>query len=436
MKIEKTFDGKKIVLIQGDITDSETDAIVNAANDHLWMGSGVAGAIKAKGGVEIEKEAIAKGPIPVGEAIVTSGGKLKAKYVIHAAVMGQDLQTNEKYIRAATLNSLKRAEELKLSSIAFPALGTGVGGFLEEKCADVMINTVKEFLKSSKTVKEIIFALFDPITSIIFEEEFCVDELRVKDSDFIDNWIYFNAFCRGATMNLLWEQLNQREKGDKSAFLIDIYSIFAAKSEDTAKIIIALVNKKTNPNNTLFYYYCKNLEGQDWKRVYRILKTNNLDELLANINLPKVSELKYTPNYENLLKKEDYYQQQIDKALRCLSAILVLRKSGLFRDAYNSIKHGLKFIVWQDKQEYFFINKAESENDGTTLIKGHSRKLSDENVKLIVEDFNNIELSLGVILGWYYLLKFKVDDKTINNIFNGCLAYFDKGFNWVDSAEV
>lgn len=436
MKIEKYFNDKRIILIQGDITDSETDAIVNAANDHLWMGSGLAGAIKAKGGVEIEEEAMKKGPIPIGETVVTSAGNLKAKYVIHAAVMGQDLQTSEKYIRAATLNSLKRAEELKLSSIAFPALGTGVGGMLEEKCADVMMTTIKEFLKSAKSIKEVTFALFDEITYLIFEEELYIDEKLIKDSEFIDNFIYFNAFCRGATINLLWEQLNQREKGDKLAYLLDIYSIFAAKSEDIAKIIIALVNKKNNPNNTLFYYYCKNLEDQDWKRVYRILKTNSLDELLVNINLPKVSELKYTPNYENLLKKEDYYQQQIDKALRCLSAILVLRKSGLFRDAYNSIKHGLKFIVWHDKQEYFFINKAESENDSTTLIKGHSRKLSDENVKLIVENFNNIELSLGVILGWYYLLKFKVDDKTINNIFNGCLAYFDKGFNWVDSAEV
>jgi len=160
MKIEKTFDGKKIVLIQGDITDSETDAIVNAANDHLWMGSGVAGAIKAKGGVEIEKEAMKKGPIPIGEAVVTSAGKLKAKYVIHAAVMGQDLRTNEKHIRAATLNSLKRAEELKLSSTAFPALGTGVGGFPVDKCADVLIDTAVRFFIEGKSVKEIHFVLF------------------------------------------------------------------------------------------------------------------------------------------------------------------------------------------------------------------------------------------------------------------------------------
>jgi O-acetyl-ADP-ribose deacetylase (regulator of RNase III) len=159
MKTEKTFDGKKIVLIQGDITDSETDAIVNAANDHLWMGSGVAGAIKAKGGSEIEKEAMAKGPIPVGEAVATSAGKLKTKYVIHAAVMGQDLQTNEKYIRAATWNSLKKAEELKLDSIAFPALGTGVGVFPMNECADAMINTAVGFFRDNSFVKEVYFLL-------------------------------------------------------------------------------------------------------------------------------------------------------------------------------------------------------------------------------------------------------------------------------------
>ncbi len=160
MKIEKYFKDKKIILIQGDITDVETDAIVNAANDLLWMGSGVAGTIKAKGGDEIEKEAMSKGPVKIGQAIVTTAGKLKAKYVIHAVVMGQDLQTSENYIRDATLNSLKRAEELKLNSIAFPALGTGVGGFPVDKCADLMIRTTAGFFRDNKYLKEVYFALF------------------------------------------------------------------------------------------------------------------------------------------------------------------------------------------------------------------------------------------------------------------------------------
>jgi O-acetyl-ADP-ribose deacetylase (regulator of RNase III) len=151
----------EIKLIQGDITEQEVDAIVNAANNHLWMGVGVAGAIKKKGGVEIEKEAMSKGPIPVGEAVVTGAGSLKAKYVIHAAVMGQDLTTNEQHIRNATLDSLRRAEELKIESIAFPAFGTGVGGFPVEDCARIMIGAVRDFSVQAEFVKEARFVLFD-----------------------------------------------------------------------------------------------------------------------------------------------------------------------------------------------------------------------------------------------------------------------------------
>ena len=159
--MEKNLSGVKIKLIQGDISDQETDAIVNAANDQLWMGAGVAGAIKRKGGKEIEDEAMKKGPIPIGEAIATPAGKLKAKYVIHAAVMGQDLVTDEEYIKNAVLNSLKRAEELKIKSIAFPAFGTGVGGFPIERCAQIMLDQVKDFSKKAKYLKEVLFVLFD-----------------------------------------------------------------------------------------------------------------------------------------------------------------------------------------------------------------------------------------------------------------------------------
>jgi O-acetyl-ADP-ribose deacetylase (regulator of RNase III) len=151
----------RIKLVQGDLTDQEVDAIVNAANNHLWMGAGVAGAIKRKGGTEIEKEAMSKGPIPVGEAVVTRAGKLKAKHVIHAAVMGQDLTTNEEYIRSATLSALRRAEELKIKSIAFPAFGTGVGGFAVGECARIMLDAVKDFSERATQVLEVRFVLFD-----------------------------------------------------------------------------------------------------------------------------------------------------------------------------------------------------------------------------------------------------------------------------------
>ena len=159
--MQKRLGRIEVKLVQGDITEQEVDAIVNAANDHLWMGAGVAGAIKRKGGDEIEQEAMKKGPIPVGEAVVTCAGNLKAEYVIHATVMGQDLKTSQEYIRRATLSSLKRAEELKVKSIAFPAFGTGVGGFPPDDCARIMIDAVKDFSNQTESVRQLRFVLFD-----------------------------------------------------------------------------------------------------------------------------------------------------------------------------------------------------------------------------------------------------------------------------------
>ncbi len=159
-----------IDLVKGDITALEVDAIVNAANNHLWMGAGVAGAIKRAGGQSIEDEAVRRGPIPVGEAVATNAGRLKARYVIHAAVMGQDLATDAAKIAAATKNSLLRAEELGLRSIAFPALGTGVGGFPLSQAAEVMISTVRDHLQGSTSLDRVVFALFGDEAYRAFEE--------------------------------------------------------------------------------------------------------------------------------------------------------------------------------------------------------------------------------------------------------------------------
>jgi O-acetyl-ADP-ribose deacetylase len=114
-------------LAEGDITRETTDAIVNAANNAFWMGSGVAGAIKSRGGNSIEDEAMAQGPVEPGDCVLTSAGRLKAIHVIHAAVMGQDLKTSATLIEAATRNSLRLADSRGLVSIALPAFGTGVG---------------------------------------------------------------------------------------------------------------------------------------------------------------------------------------------------------------------------------------------------------------------------------------------------------------------
>jgi O-acetyl-ADP-ribose deacetylase (regulator of RNase III) len=160
VRMEARVKNTIISLNEGDITEVEADAIVNAANNQLWMGGGVAGAIKRKGGQEIEDEAVAKGPIPIGEAVATSAGKLKAKYVIHAAGMGTDLRTDDEKIRNATLNSLKRADELELESIAFPSIGTGVGGFPLDGAAQIMLETAVTFVQKDTSIKNIIFMLY------------------------------------------------------------------------------------------------------------------------------------------------------------------------------------------------------------------------------------------------------------------------------------
>lgn len=163
----------EIKIIQGDITDLRVDAIVNAANNKLVMGGGVAGAIKRKGGKIIEDEALKKGPIKIGGAVSTSAGSLPAKYVIHAATMGMDFKTDEEKIRNSCANALKEAERLKLTSIALPALGCGVGGFPEIGAAKIMAQEVFrhiwfDFPKTS--LKEIIFVLFDKSAYDVFNK--------------------------------------------------------------------------------------------------------------------------------------------------------------------------------------------------------------------------------------------------------------------------
>ena len=153
---------ERMQTVREDITTLKVDAIVNAANNHLWMGGGVAGAIKHRGGQVIEDEAVKKGPIPIGEAVITTGGNLRSKHVIHAAGMGTDLVTDESKIKNATLNALKRADEEGVKSIAFPSIGTGVGGFPVAKAAEVMIGTVKNYLLSSESgLERVVLVLYN-----------------------------------------------------------------------------------------------------------------------------------------------------------------------------------------------------------------------------------------------------------------------------------
>jgi O-acetyl-ADP-ribose deacetylase (regulator of RNase III) len=159
----------KIEIILGDITELGVDAIVNAANSELQMGGGVAFAIRRKGGEEIQREADTIGPIEVGEAAVTSAGRLKAKHVIHAATMGPDLETDEEKIRSAARNAMKRAIENGMKSVAFPALGTGVGGFSMERAARIMLEEVGKFRDDPKAPEFVLFVLYTPKDLVDFK---------------------------------------------------------------------------------------------------------------------------------------------------------------------------------------------------------------------------------------------------------------------------
>jgi O-acetyl-ADP-ribose deacetylase len=158
----------ELEVVDGDITALDVDAIANAANNHLWMGAGVAGAIKRAGGEEIEREAVAQGPIEVGEAVATSGGRLAARWVIHGAVMGQDLRTDAALVRRTTESCLRVADELGAKSLALPAFGTGVGGFPLDECARIMVETASSHEPSS--LRRVVFAVFGPEARDAFEQ--------------------------------------------------------------------------------------------------------------------------------------------------------------------------------------------------------------------------------------------------------------------------
>ena len=132
------------------------------------MGSGVAGAIKRSGGNVIEQEAMNKGPVMPGEAIYTGAGRLRFKCIIHAAVMGQDLRTNDRLIRQATIASLRIADDLKLESVALPAFGTGVGAFPVKACANIMLKATRSYESLASHLHLVQFCLFDDVTYRVF----------------------------------------------------------------------------------------------------------------------------------------------------------------------------------------------------------------------------------------------------------------------------
>lgn len=160
----------KIVLQQGDLTEMDVDAVVNAANNDLQLGGGVAGAIRRKGGADIQRECDAIGSIPIGGAAITTGGKLRARFVIHAASMQLGGETTARSLRSSTAHSLRIAAERGLRSIAFPAVGTGIAGFAVPECARIMLREAVEHLKKPTSLEKIYFVLFDAQALSEFEK--------------------------------------------------------------------------------------------------------------------------------------------------------------------------------------------------------------------------------------------------------------------------
>ena len=158
MKIN--IENRVLELLEGDITEMQTDAIVNAANAQLILGGGVAGAIKRKGGPKIQEECNKIGPTYVGGAVITGGGSLKARYVIHAVGPRMGEGNEDKKLKNATQNALKLADDNDLKSISFPAISTGIFGFPIERCAEIMLKTTIDYLKGQTCLEKVVFCLF------------------------------------------------------------------------------------------------------------------------------------------------------------------------------------------------------------------------------------------------------------------------------------
>lgn len=159
----------KIQLVQGDITEMAVDAIVNAANNDLVLGAGVAGAIRRKGGDEIQQECNRIGTIPVGAAAITGGGRLKAAWVIHAASMVLGGAATAETLRGSTAHALRLARQRGLKTMAFPAVGAGIGGFPAQECAEIMLDEAAKALRQPGTLETVYFVLYDKPIYDIFE---------------------------------------------------------------------------------------------------------------------------------------------------------------------------------------------------------------------------------------------------------------------------
>jgi O-acetyl-ADP-ribose deacetylase (regulator of RNase III) len=167
-----------IELLEGDITEMETEAIVNAANAQLILGGGVAGAIRKKGGPKIQQECNKIGGTFVGGAVITTGGNLKAKFVIHAVGPRMGEGDEDEKLKNATLNSLKLADSKNLKSISFPAISAGIFGFPIQRCAEIMLQTTIAYLKGQTGLEKVVFCLYGKDSYQVFENQLTQEILK------------------------------------------------------------------------------------------------------------------------------------------------------------------------------------------------------------------------------------------------------------------
>jgi O-acetyl-ADP-ribose deacetylase (regulator of RNase III) len=169
--MQKKIKNSLLELVEGDITEMDAEAVVNAANANLILGSGVAGAIQKKGGPEIQKECNKIGGTFVGGAVKTTGGNLKAKYVIHAVGPRMGEGNEDEKLKNATLNSLKLADEENIKSISFPAVSSGIFGFPIDRCAKIMLRATIDYLEGQTDLEKVVFCLFGQDSLNVFENQ-------------------------------------------------------------------------------------------------------------------------------------------------------------------------------------------------------------------------------------------------------------------------
>jgi len=162
----------KLSLVRGDITTVEAEAIVNSANNDLILGGGVSGAIRRAAGEAVQEECNRIGTIPLGEAVATSAGNLRARWIIHAAVNPLGLWADAKSVRNAARNALRRAEERQVRTLAFPAIGTGAGALPVTRCAEILIEEVSRHCSGTTSLEHVMFVLYDEKSYRIFQEIF------------------------------------------------------------------------------------------------------------------------------------------------------------------------------------------------------------------------------------------------------------------------